>query len=78
MKDSTVSLDFGMYDDLSIEAIEALRQILECEQSVPFTFEEAKEIGTGLLKLFEVLLLLSSKQPNLFTPHQLLNNTQHI
>lgn len=55
MKDIHVSLDFSIYDDLSAEAIEALRHILEEEQGRSFTFEEAKEIGVGLLKLFEVL-----------------------
>ena len=55
MKDIYVSLDFSIYDDLSAEAIEALRHILEEEQGRSFTFEEAKEIGVGLLKLFEVL-----------------------
>lgn len=55
MKDIYVSLDFSIYDDLNVEAIEALRHILEDEQGRSFTFEEAKEIGVGLLKLFEVL-----------------------
>ena len=53
MKDSDI--DFSVYDDLSVEAIEALRQVLEEEQGKSFTFEEAKEVGVGLLKLFEVL-----------------------
>lgn len=55
MKDSNISLDFSIYDDLSAESIEALRLILESEQGRSFTFEEAKEVGVGLLKLFEAL-----------------------
>ena len=55
MKDSNISLDFSIYDDLSAESIEALRSLLEDEQGKPFTTEEAKEIWVGLLKLFEVL-----------------------
>ena len=55
MKDRNTSLDFSFYDDLSAVAIEALRRILEEEHGKSFTFEEAKEIGVGLLKLFEAL-----------------------
>ena len=55
MKDSNISLDFSVYDDLSAESIEALRLILEDEHDKSFTLEEAKEIGVGLLKLFEAL-----------------------
>ncbi|MGH7196361.1 MAG: hypothetical protein ACREGJ_01185 [Candidatus Saccharimonadales bacterium] len=53
MKDS--GIDLSVYDDLSVEVIEALRHVLEEEQGKSFTFEEAKEVGVGLLKLFEVL-----------------------
>ncbi len=55
MRDRYNSTDFTIYDDLSVESIEALKSVLELEHNKQFTFDEVKEIAVGLLKLFEAL-----------------------
>jgi hypothetical protein len=42
--------------DISNEMYERLRQILEKQNGRSYTFEEAKEIGDGLVDFFELLI----------------------
>jgi len=55
MRDNVQSKDSFSDDvaNLELERVEALRQILESEQGKPITFEEAREIGESILRLFE-------------------------
>lgn len=46
---------------ISDEKYEELRLILEREYSLPFTHEEVKEIGDGLVDFYNLLLELSTK-----------------
>lgn len=45
---------------ISDEAYEELRLILEEQYGQPFTFEEVKEIGDGLIEFYTLLEMLSN------------------
>jgi hypothetical protein len=48
--------------EISNEMYEQLRQILEKQNERTYTFEEAKEIGDGLVDFFNLLIKLESQQ----------------
>ena len=50
--------------DISDEKYEELRQILEKQNERSYTFEEAKEIGDGLVDFFNLLIVLSTEEKN--------------
>lgn len=48
--------------EISDEKYEELRQILQKQNERTYTFEEAKEIGDGLLDFYNLLIELASKK----------------
>lgn len=48
--------------EISDEMYEQLRQILEKQNGKTYTFEEAKEIGEGLIGFYELLAKLDSEE----------------
>jgi hypothetical protein len=49
--------------EISDEMYERLRQILEKQNGRSYTFEEAKEIGDGLVDFFELLKSWTKEDP---------------
>lgn len=50
--------------DISDEKYEELRLILEKQSGRAYTFEEAKEIGEGLVDFYSLLIKLNGKEQN--------------
>jgi hypothetical protein len=48
--------------EISDEMYERLRQILEKQNGRSYTFEEAKEVGDGLLDFFNLLIELADEE----------------
>lgn len=56
--------------EISDERYEELRQILEKQNKRTYTFEEAKEIGDGLIDFYSLLIELSTDDQELESSSQ--------